>query len=437
LFVVLLATAVLGWPAGPAQAWGSGPANAVPDRPAEPRSDGAACGTGAGRPYVLTSTPVLAARQSDPDVGQQDLTTTFVWWRTGVRPSGVGRVSQSAGNPSTVSAGIPAGRLVDGGTYAWRARTFDGRRYGPWSAQCEFTVDVTSPEPPAGVTSTDYPADGPHGGVGVAGQFMISPPALRPAEVVAYAWTLDSGVGPAGAATIEVDEDSHGATLRFAPTRDGVQTLRVWSKDRAGRFSTPVTYSFMVTATTVPQPTRPRTPSISFPDGNSTVQGGTLSMRLDANGDQTVTEFRYSVGTTSLNLTAVPDVPGGSVVVQIPVGNVPTSAGNVFAVASTGTVSSLLTAGTFEVRSLTSLTGRTVDISSFLPVAGAVVRLEPGGHEATTTADGEFSFLTGDVPAGVYTLTASYGGCSTELPLEVSGGGHYVEVYLMLDGCGI
>ena len=248
-------------------------------------------------------------------------------------------------------------------------------------------MDVASPEPPASVTSTDYPSDGPHGGVGVVGQFVISPPVLRPEEVVAYAWTVDGGVGPGSADTIPADEATHGATLRFAPTRDGIYTLRVWSKDRAGWFSMPVTWTFAVSASHDPGPTRPQPPSISFPEGNTTVQGGTLSVRLDANGDETVTEFHYSVRSIALNLTAVPNEPGGFVVVQIPVGNI-AGQGSVYAAASTGTVASLTTAGTFEVQSLTEPDGQVLDLATFLPVEGAVVRLEPGAHQITTAADG-------------------------------------------------
>ena len=434
--VVVLAVAVLGWPAAnPAQAQGSRSSNAAPDRPTEQYSDGAACGTGAGRPYVRTTTPVLAARQSDPDPGQQGLTTTFVWWRTDGTPTGVGRASQLAGNPSIVAVEVPAGRLVDGGTYAWRARTFDGNRYGRWSTQCEFTVDVTPPQPPASVTSTDYSSDGFHGGVGVVGEFFISPPALRPEEVVAYAWTVDGGIGPGSAPTIPADQDTHGATLRFAPTRDGLYTLHVWSKDRAGWASTPVTWSFAVAPSTGPAPTRPLPPSISFPQGNTADPGGTLSVRLDANGDRTVTEFHYSVRSTNLDLTAVPDEPGGFAVVEIPVGSIAGS-GSVYAEASTGTVTSLLAVGPFVVRNLTSLTGTVLDLATFLPLAGAVVRLEPGGHQVTATADGEFSFTAADLPPGDYTLTASYGACSTELPVSLSGQGDYIDVYLTLDTCG-
>jgi carboxypeptidase family protein len=434
LVAVVLSAAVMGWPSAATAGARTGSPGTAPDRPAEQSSDGAACGTGAERPYVLTTTPTLAARQSHPDSGRQNLTTTFAWWRIDGTPGGAGRATQSSGNPSAVSAVIPAGLLADGGTYAWRARTFDGTRYGPWSVRCEFTVDTTAPEPPAGVTSTDYPADGPHGGPGVPGEFVISPPQVRPEEVVAYAWTVDGGIGPAGADVVPADPSTHGATLTFAPARDGIFTLHVWSKDRAGRFSTPVTWTFFVKAATQPQPVRPLTPSISFPDGNTAVEGGTLSMRLDANGDESVTQFRYSVRSAALNLTATPNQPGGFAIVHIPVGTL-SGTSNVYAVASNGTTDSLITVGSFQVQSLTSLTGLVIDGETFLPVEGATVRVEPGGHQTTTTATGEFSFPAADLPIGDYTVSASYGACSAEQPVSVSGGGDYVELYFFPGGC--
>src|SRR5689334_3550440 len=119
--VVALSAAVMGWPSAATAGARGGPPDTAPDRPAEQQSDGAACGTEAERPYVRTTTPTLAARQSDPDAGQQDLTTMFAWWPIDGTPGSDGQATQSAGNPATVSAVIPAGLLVDGGTYAWRA----------------------------------------------------------------------------------------------------------------------------------------------------------------------------------------------------------------------------------------------------------------------------------------------------------------------------
>lgn len=427
---VVITAAVLGWPSAASAAARGVAGDAAPDRPAEQLSNGAACATEGSRPYVRTTSPVLAVRQSDPNAGQAELTTTFAWWPIGGTTSGAGRATKSAGNPSAVTATIPAGLLADGGTYAWRARTFDGTRFGPWSARCEFTVDVTAPEPSAGISSTGYPADGQaHEGPGIPGDFVISPPLQRPEDVVAYAWTDDSGVSPASAELIPADT-AHGATLTYTPARDGIITLRVWSKDRAGWFSTPVTWTFFVKAVPVPQPARPATPTISFPGGNSADQGGTLAMRLDANGDNSVTQFRYSLRSTGLDLTAVPDRPGGSVIVQIPVGN-GTGPWNVYAVASDGTTDSLITVGSFEVRSVRSLSGWVRDVATGSPVEGATVRAEPGGHVTTTSATGDYSFSTTELPPGDYTISVTYGDKSSgEQILSVDRWGVVMNFYL-------
>ena len=83
--------------------------------------------------------------------------------------------------------------------------------------------------------------------MGLPGTFTITPPGTgqHPEEVVAYAYTLDSGEYQA-APTVPVAAN-YGATITVAPLRDGLNKLYVWSKDRAGPFSAqPVEYSFSV-----------------------------------------------------------------------------------------------------------------------------------------------------------------------------------------------
>ncbi|MEV4826776.1 carboxypeptidase regulatory-like domain-containing protein [Micromonospora sp. NPDC049257] len=222
--------------------------NSDPNAPGDRKSDGKACATGASRPYVLTPTPVLAAKHSDPDSSQQSLTTYFYWWPVGGTRNETNKVSQAAGNPSTVSKAIPAGKLTDGASYVWQARTWDGSHYGPWSGTCEFTVDATAPPAPASVSSTNYTNDGvPRGGVGLSGTFSVAAPATRPHEVKEYAYSLDSGVLTA-AKTVPARSTDYGASITLAPLHDGINTLYVWSKDHATRFSSPVTYTFSVRA---------------------------------------------------------------------------------------------------------------------------------------------------------------------------------------------
>ncbi|GAB1646762.1 carboxypeptidase regulatory-like domain-containing protein [Krasilnikovia sp. MM14-A1259] len=218
--------------------------NAKPYAATALTADNKACAVGAARPYVLRTTPTLSAHQKDPD-GDQILTTDFYWWAQGGTRSESNKLTQSNGNDKTVSATIPAGKLVDGGTYVWYTKTTDTYGQSTFSGTCEFTVDMTPPNTPAGITSTDYSTTTPRGGAGIAGTFTIAPPTTKPEDALGYAWTLDSGVR-IDSQVIAANAD-HSATLKLAPVHDGINTLRVWSKDRAGWFSTnPATFQFTV-----------------------------------------------------------------------------------------------------------------------------------------------------------------------------------------------
>ncbi|WP_344126469.1 carboxypeptidase regulatory-like domain-containing protein [Luedemannella flava] len=224
--------------------------NTKPNVPATRVSDTKACATGTSRPYVLTATPVLKAQQYDADGAEEsDLKTYFYWWAQGGARNETDKLTYQGGYTATAYGNVPAGKLVDGGTYVWQARSYDGVDYSDWSPTCEFTVDLTSPPTPGGIASTEYPADGaPHGGVNLAGTFTIT--AASPTEeITGYAYTLDSGIQPSGADYVAAQAGTYGATVTIVPKRDGVFTLRVWAKDKAGRYSTtPKTHTFTVRA---------------------------------------------------------------------------------------------------------------------------------------------------------------------------------------------
>jgi hypothetical protein len=602
--------------------------NTVPDAPGNRLSDGKACATGSARPYVLTTTPILAARHSDPDTSQQSLTTWFYWWAVGGSRNETDKMSVAGGNPSAVTKAIPAGRLTDGGSYVWQSFTTDGTDNGAWSGTCEFTVDATPPPTPGAVSSTDYPSTGLAGGVGVPGVFAFAPPSTRPGEVAAYAYTLDSGV-LTGAAEVPARTTDFGASATVTPTHDGVNTLRVWAKDRANRYSaSPATYTFTVRAaagagaaaewtydeasggatdttshgntatlsaggasrtagragvgsalsldgsagfaatagpvqqphptTGTPTPVRtdnsftvtarvrlaasggtgvsaavsadgsrtsayllgysgpdnrwvfrmassdvdsptvatvvsdaaptvgrwthlaatydagtrvlrlfvngtaqaatttlsggfnatgpvavgrakaagahagfldgsvddarvynfvetatnlavlaqPLRPAVTFPNGTVVNTDGSLTAVLDAGADTNVTSFRYSVDNTSLNLTATPTAPGGTVTVTIPAGSV--GAHTLHVAGFDGTRTGPTAQHPFTVGAAVGLRGAIIDATTFSTVAGAAVTLQPAGLSMTTGADGMYAFA--GFATGTYTLAATSGG---------------------------
>ena len=226
--------------------------NSYPNAPAtlDTSTDGRPCVTGAARPVVATKTPVLSARLSDPDPGQQALSGTFYWWPVGGSRNETDKVSyDGVTNPGVALAHVPAGRLAEGGSYAWQAFTSDGIDGSQGSPTCEFTVDADPPPPPSSVTSTDYPADGSfHGGVGRAGTFVFHPPASGAADVAAYVYTLTPLTDPTSGTVVTAAAD-HSASAVVTPATDtpNPNTLKVWTRDRAGHLSTTaVSYQFLV-----------------------------------------------------------------------------------------------------------------------------------------------------------------------------------------------
>jgi hypothetical protein len=165
----------------------------------------------------------------------------------------------------------------------------------------------------------------------------------------------------------------------------------------------------------------PLQPTISFPNGDSVAEGGQLAIRFDANGDTKVTKFQYSVDDTHLD-SEVAAAPDGTANVTINVGSV-SGEHPVYAVAVDrhGRVSPLAQAA-FTVTVIWNLIGRALDATTFLPVEGATIRLDPAGIEVVTGPDGGFRFA---VDPGAYTLIGTYAGppsLSGSLQLQLDNG---------------
>jgi hypothetical protein len=182
----------------------------------------------------------------------------------------------------------------------------------------------------------------------------------------------------------------------------------------------------------------PQQPAIIFPNGSETAPGGTLTVTFAASGDKGVTKFRYSLDSPALDRTAEPVTPGGSVTVTLDVGTT-TGPRPIYAVAvDRRNRTSDLTQAEIIVTPTTQLDGTVLSLSTWLPVEGATVTLEPGGRQTTTDANGFYSFS--GVGPGVYTVTATLGGdCPSagSQTVEIDGQGLTLELYLLPTGtCG-
>ncbi|MGV8885410.1 MAG: LamG-like jellyroll fold domain-containing protein [Microbacteriaceae bacterium] len=210
--------------------------------PAEP-----SCVTGASRPVIAATAPTVSAISSDPDAGnvQTSFEVATVAAPTVVKWSATNLPGLASG--SRRAAVIPSGTLVDGESYTWRSRAFDGALYSAWSAPCEFTVDVSKPLGPivtpivnvVGVNAVYYP-DRASGGVGLMGKFKIDGGSTS--DVVAFVYGFNDPTS-----TSTVTPDSSGvAAASFTPTTTGPVTLSVKSRDAAGNVSLPTNYTFSV-----------------------------------------------------------------------------------------------------------------------------------------------------------------------------------------------
>jgi len=229
--------------------------NSYPDTPDQITVDGQPCATGESRPYVITTTPTLAARAKDPDAGQQ-LGVQFVGGRLG-SAAAFWTSQDFIANGAFAVKNVPAGILADGATYFFQAQAgdyVDGQilDHSAFSAPCEFTVDATPPNPVKAITSTDYPLDPgddrPHGVAGRTGRFTLTPPDVHPEDVAFYVVAQNPCGTPDDCALRVPAGADHSATVDITP-KAGLNTLKVWTQDRAGNLGgggSPPRYDFLV-----------------------------------------------------------------------------------------------------------------------------------------------------------------------------------------------
>ncbi|GIH22788.1 hypothetical protein Aph01nite_10980 [Acrocarpospora phusangensis] len=232
--------------------------NSTPNVPDQRSADigasvGVPCAAGAAAPYVTTTTPTLRARVQDPDAAKgQNVRAHFEWWATGGSKAGENFTAYvKSGTP--VTAAIPSGAFADGARISWRVRGQDGvatSGNSDWSPWCELIVDRTRPSGAPVVTSADYPEtpEGgdpvPSGGIGRMGTFTLRP-ATADADIGGFLYALNDDA-PGAAATAAISGGQ--ATVRLTPSRDLLNVLYVWSRDRAGNIGPFKRYEFSVRA---------------------------------------------------------------------------------------------------------------------------------------------------------------------------------------------
>ncbi|MEO3776198.1 DNRLRE domain-containing protein [Micromonospora sp. B11E3] len=277
-------------------------ANAAPDVPGKLSVEGLPCADGQA---IGTATPPLSAEVTDPDAGPasaEPVAATFAWWPVDRPTERTESTSPEKAAPTVFTYRFPDGSLVDGGTYAFAVRASDAYASSDWSAECRFTVDVSSPAQPT-VSSTDYPADeGWYGGVGIPGRFTFT--ANDAADTVGFQYWLLGGP----TTYVALDTPGGSATVTVAPDH-AVETLSVQAVDRAGNRSPLTSYVFRANDTsptvTAANPTagygEPRT--LTFSPGMENVVEYTY--RLNSGPEQTVAAAADGTAVVTITSTQV------------------------------------------------------------------------------------------------------------------------------------
>ncbi|MFF8770355.1 ricin-type beta-trefoil lectin domain protein [Kitasatospora sp. NPDC015120] len=150
---------------------------------------------------------------------------------------------------------LPVGSLSDGHQYGWLARVTDEALTSPSSAWCYFRVDRTNPR--LSISSTDFPPSGTpndhptrfandpeHPGTFVINAEDPAPAAgLRASGIACVRFSTD----PTPVVGWECGQSGTygpGASVSFAPTRWGTNSVYAWAMDVAGNYSQRADYNF-------------------------------------------------------------------------------------------------------------------------------------------------------------------------------------------------
>ncbi|WP_148256674.1 RICIN domain-containing protein [Kribbella flavida] len=180
------------------------------------------CGTQAAPTVIGTVTPQFSAVVSDPDGDNVSNRLEIARWPENTSAHLQDSPLTGSGTAFSWSA-VPAGQLVDGGTYFYTARSDDkvaddGVTFGPFSAPCFFRIDVKAPGRPT-IASTDFPSGLPGRPAREVGILNLSP-ASGDTDVAEYRYgflrsklTLRVKARPDGTAALPMTVPSSSRTL--------------------------------------------------------------------------------------------------------------------------------------------------------------------------------------------------------------------------------
>ncbi|MFF4566528.1 LamG domain-containing protein [Streptomyces sp. NPDC001435] len=222
---------------------------------------------------------------SDPD--KDDIAVQFqASWDNGDSkgwsPRWTSSLSKYKSSGSSFSVTLPSS-IPKNTKIGWHARSYDGAQWSPWSYEgsatdCAVLYDTSVPAEPS-IASAQYTESDPENpddpwldGVGRYGTFTIDSTAT---DVTKYWFGVN---GPPSSANTLITSGGGAKTMKFMPTKSGVNYITAQAFDAAGNGSSIGTYYFRVRAG---QPER-MSWQLDEPSGSGAVggQGGAIEATL-------------------------------------------------------------------------------------------------------------------------------------------------------------
>ncbi|MBT2439615.1 DNRLRE domain-containing protein [Streptomyces sp. ISL-36] len=190
----------------------------------------------AGKNWTTSTTPALSYTASDSET--YFLRSKWELWEGSTNLEVYDSGTEDPVQGKTVSHTVPAGKLINGHTYWYKGRIYDGNSWSNWTPSYYFTVDTTKPGTTA-VSSGDFPANTWHGtpdaSGNFSGSFTFAPPTN---DVAAVEYKLD---GASAWVSVATTGAAVSRPLAFAA---GKHTVTARTVDAAGNASTQSSYVF-------------------------------------------------------------------------------------------------------------------------------------------------------------------------------------------------
>ncbi|MEY9993607.1 hypothetical protein ABIE67_005639 [Streptomyces sp. V4I8] len=211
---------------------------------------GGTCEPNDTRVRVRSRATVRANNVTDPDKDRIQVQFRALWDNgDGWKQHWVSAKSTDKASGSDFSIQLPT-TVPQNKIVGWQARAWDGGQWSAWSSQnahsCHFVYDTTVPVGPS-IASSQYPASDPADpndpwwdGVGRYGTFTID---TSSGDVTKY-WFGVNG-SPTSAHTLTTSGGG-AKTMKFMPTKPGVNFITAKAFDAAGNGSETRTYYFRV-----------------------------------------------------------------------------------------------------------------------------------------------------------------------------------------------